>query len=445
MTDERLKIRLNDILLWSFAFWPFLWSCWGLFRLPSYIHGISVTSMMLYALALFFLRVQPRIPIGIFGPWILFLVVIAAENARGMTVQFKRDFPVMICGVLIGMILATQELNRKMVLRCLFWCGLIIALSVIADTVTGVFRGGFFGLFRAEVTAAKSRMTGTGGLVLYTGTAGNLIFNGLTAFAAIILMKKEKKNWILWWGVIGIFALSAVLIQKRGFLLDFAAGVLFLFILGLRKEKLARISVNRLLWTVLLILAGVTGFYVLYRFVPLVNSSVNALAGRFSGEDATLSTLNGRTQLYELAFRLFRSNKLTGIGWGGFRLRSTGVFDRMSDNTYAAHNVYIQLLCETGVIGLTAFLAAVGNVLLWACLRYRRLVLNEPDGEERVIVGAGIFLQVFFLAYCMSGNPLYDYNFLISYFIGVILTMPGREAKENTAVESRHSYILKRT
>ena len=45
----------------------------------------------------------------------------------------------------------------------------------------------------------------------------------------------------------------------------------------------------------------------------------------------------------------------------------------------------------------------------------------------------------------MSGNPLYDYNFVVSYFIGVLLTLTVPEAKESKARESGHSYILKRT
>ena len=444
MTDERLKIRLNDILIWAFAFWPFLWGCWGVFRVPGYFHGLALTSIMLFALTALCLIAHPRFSFRIFGPWVLFLIVILIENAREMTYQFKSDFAVMVCCVLFCMSMAVGKINKKMILRCLFWCGLVIVVSVIADKATGVCRSGFFGLYRPGVVALKRQMDGTAGLVLFTGTAGNYIFNGLAAFAAIILMKKEK-NWILSWSVIGLFALSAVLIQKRGFLLDFVAGILFLMLLGFRKEKAARINVSRMIWTVILIGAALIGFYVLYRFIPLVHSSVDALAGRFSGEDATLSTLNGRQQLYTLAFRLFKGHRLTGIGWGCYRQHSIGVFGGTSDYTYATHNVYIQLLCETGVAGLAAFLAAVGNILIAASYRYRKLVLTDPDSEERVITGAGIFLQVFFLAYCMSGNPLYDYNFVVSYFIGVLLTLTVPEAKESKARESGHSYILKRT
>ena len=149
--------------------------------------------------------------------------------------------------------------------------------------------------------------------------------------------------------------------------------------------------------------------------------------------------------MFRAAYGSVAGHRLTGIGWGCYRQHSIGVFGGTSDYTYATHNVYIQLLCETGVAGLAAFLAAVGNILIAASYRYRKLVLTDPDSEERVITGAGIFLQVFFLAYCMSGNPLYDYNFVVSYFIGVLLTLTVPEAKESKARESGHSYILKRT
>ena len=103
-------------------------------------------------------------------------------------------------------------------------------------------------------------------------------------------------------------------------------------------------------------------------------------------------------------------------------------FFGLADISYAVHSVYIQLLCETGIAGLVPFLLSAVSSLIYGMRKYRKILKSGKYIQEKVIVELGIAIQIFFLAYCASGNPLYDYNFCITYFIGIMLTLiPFRE------------------
>lgn len=56
----------------------------------------------------------------------------------------------------------------------------------------------------------------------------------------------------------------------------------------------------------------------------------------------------GRTQLHEQAIRYFIANPILGIGWTNFMKMFT------LRNTHV-HCIYLQLLCETGLVGFIAF------------------------------------------------------------------------------------------
>ena len=449
MTDQELKFRLDDILVWGFAFWPLFWSVWGVIRVPYGIMGYSITSLVLIALTGLAVFFHPKLPLLPLVIWMCFPAVIVLENYRGMTAQCKRDLMVMICGVLFCMAMQQQEYNKRMLLRCLLWCGIIIALSVILDSATHILRFNRLRFYTPSAAYIKLNTRATAGLLVFTGTAGGFIYTGLGAWLALLKLHEGYVSKVVKWGVIGCFAMSAVLILKRGFIIDFAAAAVFLLLIQLRKEDLEKLNITRLIRGIFGMLIIAAAFIAAYLALPAVQGPVDALIERFSGSDGSMANLSGRTDLYEVAINLFKQNKLTGVGWGRFRSYTLGFYNVSDNISFATHNVYLQLLCETGILGFAAFIAATGSALVWGVKRYRRLLRSDPGGTDRWAGAIGIYLQVFFLAYCMSGNPLYDYNFLITYFIGIVLTLglcskekQEKTDKENDTIENRYSYIL---
>ena len=193
-----------------------------------------------------------------------------------------------------------------------------------------------------------------------------------------------------------IFCLGALFLTgKRSYVLIliilFAVGMLFL------RSSHKGSKVLRLVLIVGIILA----------FVLMVAPQLLLSITRLIDLENDIS-LSGRTRLWDLAKYLWSLNPIYGVGYGVF---STYTANNMSfvysnfgvQSTFAAHNIYLQLLAETGTVGLIIFLMFFLRALLM-CISSIKIT---SDLEERYILIISLFLQLWFLIYGCSGNPLY--------------------------------------
>ncbi|MCI8888111.1 MAG: O-antigen ligase family protein [Hungatella sp.] len=134
---------------------------------------------------------------------------------------------------------------------------------------------------------------------------------------------------------------------------------------------------------------------------------------------------SGRILLYDRAVRLFKENMIFGSGWGGFR--SVYKF-RDIVGYYEVHNIYLQMLCEVGVIGSLIFIIYF--------LRNLKLTYKAISGcgeEWKKYVYFALFGQIYFVLYGMTGNPLYDfwiYLYAVSGGCGLSLYTVSKEKKK---------------
>ena len=93
----------------------------------------------------------------------------------------------------------------------------------------------------------------------------------------------------------------------------------------------------------------------------------------FGGADSERSGGTGRSELWTIAWRMCQDHPIFGVGLDGFTDRaasyatSTGPlrYSRyITEQPHVVHNTYLQVLVETGVVGLLAFVG-----VLMACLR----------------------------------------------------------------------------
>jgi O-antigen ligase len=73
----------------------------------------------------------------------------------------------------------------------------------------------------------------------------------------------------------------------------------------------------------------------------------------------------------ETAFAQFRLHPLTGIGWGNYGTLFIAYRPELIQNTLYAHNLILQLLAETGIIGMAAF-----SLLVYSFFRAPREHVN---------------------------------------------------------------------
>jgi O-antigen ligase len=139
----------------------------------------------------------------------------------------------------------------------------------------------------------------------------------------------------------------------------------------------------------------VTGFGVIY-YVLIAPPEALSRITQFSSGGGT-----GRTDLWAVAWRIFRDHPLIGIGAGNFpvveptyavqNLNITRI-DFVVDVPHVTHNTYLQVVTDTGLIGGLAFLlivlAALGGAWRAARAFGRQRALRLEVMTRGLIVGS---------------------------------------------------------
>lgn len=140
----------------------------------------------------------------------------------------------------------------------------------------------------------------------------------------------------------------------------------------------------------------------------------------FLHADESESLLNkvtsGRYSSFMAAWNYYKESPLRGKGWGYFAKNYYNSY--LGTYLTNVHNIYLQLLCDSGMIGflsfvIPAFLTLRNNICL---------IKKDANNEsEKIVCRFALCMQLFFLLYGCSSvifdAPLY----YISYYIAIIL------------------------
>lgn len=220
---------------------------------------------------------------------------------------------------------------------------------------------------------------------------------GLIIAISKYMANKNKKNLLYF--CISLIAL--LLTQKRGPLL--AVGIACIIFVILNYKEILRKRGYTVLFSGLAMLILI---YIMYIIFP----ELFKVFERFKGDNL----LTNRQYLWAEAWKMFCENPIFGIGWGGYIHRLNIEISSVHVTYMFCHNIYLQILAETGIVGLTILLYLMFNTLL----KTIKLLKDKKD----YIIYFSVIYQLFFLIYGISGNPLYDKQMLVPYFIAISYT-----------------------
>jgi hypothetical protein len=123
-----------------------------------------------------------------------------------------------------------------------------------------------------------------------------------------------------------------------------------------------------------------------------------------------------RLAYWRNALRVIASNFLTGIGLSNFEVVYAQYQAPGEPPVKAAHNDYLQIFAETGILGILAFLAFWGYFLVWGARR----ILREPQAGERWAL-LGLYTGV--LAFLI--HSVVDFNFYNPSLAALQVAMAG--------------------
>ncbi len=277
-----------------------------------------------------------------------------------------------------------MELNYR-ILKAVRWYSYPVALSILAEVL---------------ITGEKA-----GGLV------GNYQFAGMMmsiSFSVILIDYYFSRKRINLLGL-GITFLALMTSGKRSFtLLSIGAYILASCFINYKKKTKMFLKLTSLL-LVVVILA--------YLFIPSTRLVFNRFVD-YRGDE----TYNGRTYYWVAAKQIYQNNKLTGIGMGCFSEYFDVYFHRLGNSeAYDAHNIYMQMIAELGIIGTGLFILLFISSLFLTFDLFRRKSIRQ-NKKCMYILCYSAYMQIWFIVYGLTGNPLYGAGQCF-FYIGAIAMM----------------------
>lgn len=282
--------------------------------------------------------------------------------------------------------------------------GLLCAVACILQ----VFDFGFYDsivskLFKSEnydSILMLEENAGKCGLMPQTShAAGCILFALYVLFANKTIKKKVFYALILIIGLLLTGKRTHLFLGMLVFFLSYYVGFE-----GKRKSK-------KILNSVLVAIVLIGGVVFIAPFLPAENtiSKVVNTVKNFDINDA--ETMHGREILYANAMVLGNSAPLTGHGWGSFK--------KITDQGTDVHNVFLQLYAEQGIIVMLVFICSFIAVIInnIKTLKLARHVYKESSIEILLLRLSFCFILFFFL-YGLTGNSLYNIDFLIIFGLG---------------------------
>ncbi|KXG78352.1 Beta-barrel assembly-enhancing protease [Fervidicola ferrireducens] len=129
-----------------------------------------------------------------------------------------------------------------------------------------------------------------------------------------------------------------------------------------------------------------------YKYIP------EAVAQRLSSISFGEFSFQGRLSFYRDALKIIKEHPILGMGGGGWK-SAYFAYQSYRYFTTEVHSFFLQLMVETGIIGLIAFLAIPVLII-------RNLVINKTDDPARGAVNWAVFSS----ATALLGHSAVDFN-----------------------------------
>lgn len=142
----------------------------------------------------------------------------------------------------------------------------------------------------------------------------------------------------------------------------------------------------------------------------------------FSDYNSINELSSSRLSLIFYAYDFFQSSPILGKGFKFF-------FDEMGQDV---HNLFLQLLCEAGIIGFTAIISFISyNFITTINLLKKRGVYDKA-------IMYSFYCQFLFIMFCFVENPLSDRYIFLNYVIAISLLY---NRMLNIKIESMETYF----
>lgn len=400
-----------------------------------YIFIVGLSLMTSMAVFLNLERHQRLVVNRRYAIWILFLFGILFANNAGNS-HWIRPFIIhlfiyicMMCGHI------RKRIDFQYALNVFRGIGIITSISVIvAKIAPQLMFATIYKMFSTDIQTILFQQMQTDSYYsgIFTAPAIAATAICIAVFAIYVQRKKRIMEMIL-------LFIGLVLTGKRSHIIFFVAAIVLYEIIVDKNLNKKFIKFFKIL--LLGCVAGI-GLVLLLEMLPVerlgaIGRIVDAVQTLIKSPSKTVLdyATAGRYSTYLEAWEYFIENPIRGMGWNQFS--ATNYNKYLGVNLTNVHNIYLQLLCDSGIVGFLGFLIPAMYSLAKSCS-------YAIAGRENDIIKFAIIYQIFYLLYGFA-ETAFDSPFLyLTYFISIFVALYGLQEKDyvienlirdNTAIE----------
>ena len=289
----------------------------------------------------------------------------------------------------------------SMLLVTAFFVAIIIFVSIISPSLYNSTYLRIVSPFSKEYNLWVMGQGYSGVVGREVGFSAMYIVVGLSFCFSRYIYSKKKKDLLL----LFLLFIALILVGRRSELLVFLISTfLVFFVHSSQKKKLILIFLSSLFVMSIFILT----ILVFSRVITYSgnNRIIQTFFSLIYGEDIS----NGRAILYAATWESIKEHPIFGVGWGGAR-----VFIReILPNDTNVHCIYLQLLCEIGVVGMLFFILIVSMIFVNKC----RGFINYRTTNKSIYVTASLLLFIYLIIFGIFNNPIFvDYFWFVASII----------------------------
>ena len=139
-----------------------------------------------------------------------------------------------------------------------------------------------------------------------------------------------------------------------------------------------------------------------------------------------------RTKIYGIGLSLFEQSPLLGIGHGMYRIEATAIRDDSWAASYLvdAHQLYLHVLAETGVVGFIGFFGMVLVCLVFLVREVRKT--RDDETLDAIALRILLFVVVAYLALGLFHFPLHHAPVALMFWFVLGLTSSFRHHRRTS-------------
>ena len=351
-------------------------------------------------------------------PIYLYIIIIslslAISNARVVNL---RDYIIFISYIIIYFLIINNVDNKKELnsfIKIFFVISFLISIYALIQ-----YYG--FDLYFNDL----ERITSTIGQKNWISNYLSMIFPIIFSY---FLLEKIQKNKIIYFFLLSIIYTTLMICQSRGIWISIGLTVTIAIYI-IFKFKLFEVFHKNKKWLVLLLVTFLIITIIYSTDNPLNKSAITVSQRALSTFDENDPSINTRFLIWNTTLKMIKDRPIFGSGIGTFKmnylnyqaefLQSNPYYIKYSGKAKEAHNEYLQMGAELGIIGLGIFL----SILFIFFLMVVKYFNKEKDDRKKIIV-FGLSLGVFcFLIHSLFTFPLHVPALGSAFFIILGLTV----------------------